>query len=326
MTMTAPQRLRRVLAMIPWIASHDDGAPIPEICARFGVTRAQLTADLNVIYLVGRYPFTPDELIEVQLFDDRVHLRFAEVFRRPLRLTAEEGLSLLAAGAGLLASPGESGEDTVALRGALQKLAVTLGVDLETVVDVRLGDATDAVMRTLRTALREARQVRLDHYSNARDARLERVVDPWALWARDGHWYLSGYCHRAEDERVFRVDRIVEAHLLASPAEVQPEQGEPFEAALVSGDLPTVLIDLPPEQAWIVGTIPTSSVEASGDHLRVRVPVAGRAWLERLLLQLGPGATVVAQGEEPGDVDVRAEAARRILARYDAFAVGEVQG
>ena len=54
--MTAPEtsgaRLQRLLAMVPWIAAHD-GPTMDEVGERFGITPAQLAADLEVVWLVG---------------------------------------------------------------------------------------------------------------------------------------------------------------------------------------------------------------------------------------------------------------------------------
>jgi len=35
-----------------------------------------------------------------------------------------------------------------------------------------------------------------------------RVVDPWRLSFRNGHWYLAGHDHDADEERMFRLDRV----------------------------------------------------------------------------------------------------------------------
>ncbi|HYD11207.1 MAG TPA: hypothetical protein VEA78_13985, partial [Acidimicrobiales bacterium] len=54
------------------------------------------------------------------------------------------------------------------------------------------------------------------------------------------------------------------------------------------------------------------SVEELGEgRLRITMLVDERRWLERLLLRLGPGATVV-----EGDPTVGPDAARRVLGRY----------
>lgn len=36
----------------------------------------------------------------------------------------------------------------------------------------------------------------------------ERRVDPWSLSFRRGHWYLAGFDHAREGERLFRLDRV----------------------------------------------------------------------------------------------------------------------
>ena len=74
---------------MPWIAGQD-GPRLDEVCERFGMTRKQLLDDLQIIPLVGLPPYTPDTLIEVTIEGDRVWLRFADVFARPLRLTPEQ--------------------------------------------------------------------------------------------------------------------------------------------------------------------------------------------------------------------------------------------
>ncbi|MST32331.1 WYL domain-containing protein, partial [Acidimicrobiaceae bacterium USS-CC1] len=115
----APERLNRLLTIVPWVASND-GPTVQEVCARFNVEEAELLADLDLLFLCGVYPFTPDTLIEVDVADGRVWIRFADYFRRPLRLTPGEGLALVAAGEALLAVPGADPDG--ALAGALAKL------------------------------------------------------------------------------------------------------------------------------------------------------------------------------------------------------------
>ena len=120
----AGSRLRRVLALVPWIAEHP-GAALEEIAARFGVSEAELEHDLELLPLCGLPPYTPDRLIEVEIVDGHVWIRFAEYFDRPLRFSAEEGLALLTAGQALLAVPGS--DERGALATALDKLAGALG-------------------------------------------------------------------------------------------------------------------------------------------------------------------------------------------------------
>ncbi len=41
----------------------------------------------------------------------------------------------------------------------------------------------------------------------------ERTVSPYGMVYNDGKWYLVGYCHLREDQRMFRVDRITDSGL-----------------------------------------------------------------------------------------------------------------
>ena len=100
------------LSVIPWVAEQPDGAAIDDIVERFAYPRKQLLADLQeVVFFVGVHPFTPDSLIEVEVSDDRVSIRYAEWFSRPLRLSPEEGARLLTAARSVLPLTESAGDD-----------------------------------------------------------------------------------------------------------------------------------------------------------------------------------------------------------------------
>jgi proteasome accessory factor C len=304
----AQDRLARLLAVVPWVAARD-GPPIAEVCQRFGVTEQDLLDDLDLLFLCGVYPFTPDSLIEVDVADGRVWIRFAEYFRRPLRLTPPEGLALLGAGSALVAVPGADPDG--ALARALDKLASVLGVEADDSVAVELGPAVPQVLELVQRAVGEHRQLELDYYSFGRDSSGTRLVDPWQVFNARGQWYLSGFCRAAGGERLFRVDRISRATMLDEtfPPPLSLPDRRTFHPA---ADGQTIVLDLAPPARWIAEQYPNLGVAERPDGaLRVTLPVTERAWLERLLLRAGPSATVV-----EGDDTVGPAAARRILARY----------
>jgi len=68
---SASDRLRRLLALVPWVVTQN-GPTLDEVCSRFGLTQAELVADLDLIFLCGVYPFTPDSLVDVVVADGRV--------------------------------------------------------------------------------------------------------------------------------------------------------------------------------------------------------------------------------------------------------------
>lgn len=320
---TAADRLARLLAVIPWVAARgDEGATFDEISARFGYPPEELEADLlNVVQFVGVPPFSPDNMIEAFIDDDRVRIGMADWFSRPMRLTPQDVVALVTAGKTVLrfdpAFQGEEadGGEVPALARGLAKLMAVSGSS-DSALDVTIGDVPQ-VRAAVEQAVAERRALEIDYYSYGRDARTTRVVEPYRLRSDRGQWYLFARCRLAEADRVFRLDRILGARVLdeqLGPVEA-PGDDEPFRP---HSESPRVVLEVGPGAGWVQEQYPNEGVEdAGGGRKRITLPVTGRAWLERLLVRLGPEGRVV-EGPEELREGVAAEAARRILARYGA--------
>jgi proteasome accessory factor C len=306
----AEARLGRLLAIVPWVAARD-GPDVAEVCRRFGVDEDDLLADLQLLFMCGVYPFTPDVLIDVDVADGRVWIRMADYFRRPLRLSPQEGLALVCAGSVLLSVPGA--DPNGALATALSKLRTVLGVGAEDGLDVELAAVAPSVLAAVRKATDARRKIEIDYYSFGRDEHSTRVVRPWRVFNAAGQWYLDGWCESVDAERLFRVDRITRADVLESFFE--PPNRPPAGTTSVyhpAPDDPRVVLDLDPPARWIAEQYPNDGVEVRpGPVLRVALRTSERPWLERVLLRAGPDARVV-----EGDTTVGPDAARRLLARY----------
>jgi proteasome accessory factor C len=304
----ADDRLRRILALVPWVAAHD-GPTVDEVCARFGLTPDQLEQDLEQLFLCGLYPFTPDTLIEVDVADGRVWIRYADVFARPLRLTPAEGLALLASAEALLAGPDED-RDPVLERG-LAKLAALLGIDPDETVDISLAPAPPESLVALRAAVADRRQVEIDYFSYGRNEWTTRIIDPLQVFNAAGRWYVAAYCHAVEDRRLFRLDRIGRTVVLETTFEPQREPVSHTTFDPRPHD-PMVELELAPRARWVSEQYPNEGVEELPDgRTLVRLRISERGWLERLLLRLGPDVKVVS-----GDAEVGPAAAARLLRRY----------
>jgi proteasome accessory factor C len=309
---TANDRVRRMLSIVPWVAARPNGVSIDELCARFEVDRKALIADLTTVSYVGVAPYTPDVQVDVVVEEDRVWIRLPQWFDRPLRLTPEQGLALVAAGQTLLSVQGADPEGPLA-RG-IEKVATTLGVDRDEALDVRLGDAAAGTVNLLQSAVQQRRQVRIGYYTYGRDEHTDRVIDPYRLYADQGQWYVSAYCHLVEGDRIFRVDRISDAATLDTrfPAPDEPPSLAVFRP---SDSDPRITLDLAPPARWVAEQYPTEEHHEREDgNLRVTLAVTAVPWLERLLLRLGPDAVVI---EADGDLaGCAAFAAKRVRARY----------
>jgi proteasome accessory factor C len=311
---TAADRLRRLLSLLPWVAAHH-GPTVEEVCARFELDPDELLSDVALVSLVGVPPYSPGDLFDVVVEEGRVWVHLSPSFDRSLRLTPEEALALVAAGASLLAVPGADASGPLA-RG-LDKLAATLGVDPEDAFDIDLGRAAASVLAAVQQATDEHRRLRLRYYTHSRDQHTEREVDPYRVHAEQGRWYLAGFDHLRGEQRLFRVDRVLDAEVLDETFEPPDDLPEPelFEAG---ADDPRIVLDLAPEASWVVESYAVDAVETTGaGRLRVTLPVSGRSWLERLLLQLGPRAQVVEVRGDPALAHCASDSARRVLARYE---------
>lgn len=311
---TAGERISRVLALVLWVAERD-GPTLAEAAARFGISEAHLLADLDLASMIGAdsddYTDMP---VEMFLEGDRVFVHL-HAFDRPLRLTPAEALSLVVAGAAATAGSGD-GDGAAALGRALEKVAAVLGLSVGDQVDVDLGVRDGEVFATLRAGVDQHRLVRIAHLGTATDTRTERDVEPWQLFRDRGTWYLSGHCRLAGGERVFRVDRVVAAEL-GDEVIVPPDPLPPASALRTPADAPRVVLDLDPAARWVVESYPVERVEARpGGGWRATLVVASPAWLERLLLRLGPQAEVVRLDAPLGPGNPVRVAAARVLGRY----------
>jgi predicted DNA-binding transcriptional regulator YafY len=303
-------RLRRLLAVLAWLAQVGE-APIDETAARFDLAPETLAAELEMAACCGVPPYTPDQLMEIIVTDTSVSVRPGTALARPRRLTATEGVALAASARALVAVPGS--DRSGSLSRALAKLDQALGGE-------RVGVELDApaMLETVRAAIESQRQLEISYYSASSDRESERRIDPIRLFATDGHWYVDARCETAGDLRRFRVDRIGSAQAVGVSEHGGSEiAGPPTDVAYVPGpDDRTVVLSIDAGLGWQLESVPAAGPPRRvGDRLEVEVVVGGEAWLERLLLALGPDARVLGPAD---DRRVGAEAARRILRRYRA--------
>src|SRR5881392_3242806 len=171
---------------------------------RFYADRAELIG-LGVPLTSQRDEFTGEELYT---------LRSENYFLPPLELTDDELAALqtclyLLEGKFAYAEP---------LRLALQNLALgregfaeaptdtALRVE---VLDPEYSSEMQGRLSKLEAAISKQRTVKFPYWSISRDDERERSVNPYALFQDAGAWYVLGHDLDAEDERTFRVSRIL---------------------------------------------------------------------------------------------------------------------
>lgn len=320
-TETATNRLSRLLTMVPWLLNHQ-GVEIEEVAREFGVTTAQIESDLALLFLCGTPGGYHGDLIEAEWESGRVFLGNADTIKRPLRLGVDEALALIVGLRALAAVPGIGERDAVVR--ALAKLEAATGsastatARVQVVIDEGVGKEALALAQQALTA---RRRVHLRYLVPGRDESTERDVDPMRVINFDGQWYLEGWCRRAEDVRLFRLDRIESLTILDAdgtpPATAQPRNLD-SGVFMPHADDQLVRIALGPGATWVSDYYPTESVEpAEGGGAVVTLRTADTAWLRRLMWRLGSQATVLEPAELADEVKT---GAREALEAYAASA------
>lgn len=309
--MTSPRtakRLNRILAMLPWVIANP-GASVDEVCDRFGYTRRELAADLDLVFVCGLPGYGPGDLMVAYVDDDEVIVELADYFANPVRLTPPEALSLLAAGMALVST----GQAPPALQTAVAKLqAVVLSGDSDALVV----DLTEPpFVGELRAAAAAGEVVKVVHTAIATGQTTERAVEPWAVFTTLGNWYLRGHCRMAGAERVFRVDRIREIEPTGEHFEVVPRALEPEIGYTPGAEDVRATILLRDSARWVAEYYPVEVVGDDDDGLVVRFSASDPLVVARLILRLGSAADLLDGDEVAEEVrDLRS----RIIDRYES--------
>lgn len=292
----AYERLRRLLFLVPFV-SKNPGRKVDEVAKAVGVTKEELLEELDLLTLVGRPPFQPDDFIDVYVEDDRVFVHLNQKLSAPPRLTAAEGVALAAAAALLKPAAGGALSSALArLEKVLPPQSVQRYREMSRQLDVA-SEAPDSVA-VITQAIVEHRELSLDYAGLGRGEVEQRQVRPLELRSHRGQWYLSAFCLTRQGERLFRVDRIGALSLLDARFETSGAEGEPARIAAASwsdqrNERP-VKVRFTPELAPYQQERFGEAAELQPDgSLIVTVPGDSERWLTRWLLSFGGNATVL---------------------------------
>jgi proteasome accessory factor C len=324
---TSSDRLQRLLALVPYVVSRKI-VGLSETAAAFGVSERQLVDDLNMLWCVELRAPDPYCPIDLSYEGGEIVVSQAESMERPLRLGVDEASALLVA----LRMLGEVGQvapglaEGSALSRTIAKLEAAAGAAGAPAAQVAVQvdrNAEQSVAAQLREALASGRRVHLSYYVPGRDEATERDVDPMRLLLVEGRTYLEGWCRRAEDVRLFRLDRVLGVQVLTVAAEV-PQEAESVDVDQglfrpSPNDL-RVVIELSPYGRWVAEYYPCEEVTDLGEgRLRVVLRTPDGEWVRRLALRLGEDGRLVEPAELAAGVRKEAAAA---LAQYGSGAAG----
>src|SRR5215470_9681549 len=304
---TSADRLRRLLALVLYVISRKV-VGLAETAAAFGVSERELTDDLNMLWCVELR--TPDPYCPIDLSYEggEIVISQAEPVDRPLRLGVDEASALLVA-LRMLAEVGELAEvpdlaQGSALSRTIAKLEAAAGEagapSAQVAVEVDQ-HAERSVLARVREALDGGRRLHLSYYVPGRDEATERDVDPMRLLVVEGRSYLEGWCRRAQDVRLFRLDRVLAIEVLDVASDV-PASAEHVDVDhglfRPSPQDVHVVFELAAAGRWVAEYYPTERVEELSDgRLRVELRTPDTQMVRRLALRLGEDGRLVSPPE-----------------------------
>jgi proteasome accessory factor C len=307
----AEDRLRRLLVMLPWLMEVGE-APLADVARRFGMTEAEVQSELELVAMCGLPPFV-DEMIDVFVDDGTVFVGIPRLFTRPLRLTAPEAFSLLTSARAAMELPGADlagplGRGLAKLASALAEVGIDAGADDTAGVVVDLG--RPVLTDQLAEAAASRNELEITYYSPARDDVSRRTIAPLHVFADGGNWYVLAEDGRSGARRTFRIDRIESAVATGRTFDAGAATHPP-ERFFEDADVPRATIRLGPGARWVLDQYPIDEVtELADGWAEARLPVSSDRWLAKLLIRLGPEASIV--GPENPAVAI----ARTVLEQY----------
>lgn len=224
------------------------------------------------------------------------------------RLTPDQALQLsLAATVYRRITPKPS---TALIRG-LEKLEKIRGVDV--IIPVEPPPA----LETVRHAERHGRSLRFRYLKAKNDSASDREVLPYDVYGDAGHWYVRGPEVGAESEpKQWRIDRMTDVAVgtrrFERPA-IEPDRAPSDLSELarrVEVCIPADLVRALPEPHRIL-----RRSDEEGGSVRLFIEVTGDAYLDHLLIALGPAGEVI---DPPEYRERRRDRARQLLEHLES--------
>jgi proteasome accessory factor C len=283
----APERLSRLLALVPWLSAHD-GVTVSEAAAHFGVTTEELVDDLNLLICSGLPGYGPEHLVDIQFWDEdeEIHVLDPQTLTAPMRLTPDEVTALLVGLRVLAQVPGDHDRDALVTATAKLERAGggALAADL---VDMRIASG-DHAAEVLDEAIAQGLSVQMTYAGITREDVTERTITPMRVLVGQGYTYVEAWCDLAEAVRTFRLDRIIACSLggPSTPPLVGAPEDEPAAQTRVE-------LRLQPSASWLVEAHGAKLLGDTDGFRSVELMVSDLEWAARLILSLGGQARAV---------------------------------
>lgn len=317
-----PRQLRDLLFLVSYLRRNPE-APVREVARVLKVPPKDVIAYVRSLVLCGKPPFSPGDLIDIEITNGRLRLQLDQKLGRPLRFTPQEAVAVTIALRTIAESKAERWSGVA--KTLLQKTKRKLGEDVAKRVEsfhARIDVMPDPGgieerLRPLQRAVDERRVVEMEYWSASRDDLATRRAHPLMTVQHLGTWYLVAHDERSNQERRFRVDRISSVKALEerfeAPADFDPKRYR-RERMFVPGSevrQARVRLEAAAAHAFVDRWLPRDVVKRKDGAVEATVDYVSPHALAAWILPYGRLAEVLDPPEVRDAVVERARALRR---------------
>lgn len=277
--------VERLITLIPYLKANP-GVTVQEVAAEFNVDPARIRRDVSRLFMCGLPGGYHDDLIDLDQeawADDEIVISNADFIGRPMQLFRDEAISLVVALGALRDTMGA--QSPAIVDSALAKLSEALRADAEVPVNVHVEPVDPAIRETIERGIATGVRIDLTYVKEHLDSEDERQIDPLRLFVEDGRIYVDAWCHRAQDLRKFRLDRISRASLTALPIETH-EAPDPVGARYQPADDDHwAVFEAAPGAGWVLESPEVERLDDVDGRPRVGLRASDVEWLKRYALR-----------------------------------------
>ncbi len=210
MSAVKPEPLALEITLAHYVASLPEGKSVAlvELARELGCSVEDLSRALEAVIEVEDKDLTTISgvVLEDGLLVKYLHGGYGRDFERLVRLSPVQGRAAL-----LALDLVSKAVDPGILMELRSKVLTAVG---QKITRVEAGECTEdlPMAETIERASREKRLLEI-RYPSGNEIRT-RTVEPLLMSSIEGVWYLNAYCRYAEAARLFRLERILAAHVL----------------------------------------------------------------------------------------------------------------
>ncbi|TGK01606.1 WYL domain-containing protein [Leptospira langatensis] len=173
-----------------------------------------LKKELGKLYMVGSYPYTPDQFIELDYDGDTIGIRMPVDLEQGLVLSVREWAAIRS----LFLE-----EDEKEISPSRKKILQSILEKIHAILPSAGVPSENDLKKRIHDAIQSGKSLEMQYQANGEAQAEIRRVDPWALLSFREE-YLIGYCHVRKAPRTFRLDSIIQLSLTDQDSVQVPDE------------------------------------------------------------------------------------------------------